>query len=860
MLDSAPTDDVTIGLTSNDTTEGTVGVSSVTFTTANWSTPQTVTVTGVDDTLDDSDTAYSILTAAATSSDGNYSGLDAADVSVTNTDNDTYNTIYVDTTSDVADGTSTSLAALLANKGADGFISLREAIAAANNTANGVGGADRIYFNIAGAGVKTIKPTSALPTISEAIFIDGTTQPGYSTSQLLIELDGSLAGSSSGLTIDSGNSTVRGLIVNRWANNGIRLGTGGGNTIVGNWIGLDSSGTADAGNVVRGIEINASSSNTIGGSTAADRNVISGNDDVGIRLVSGSNNNVIQGNYVGTNAAGTVGIANALDGIAVSGSTGNTIGGTAAGAGNVVSSNHYGITLNASNTTTIQGNLIGTNAAGTAALGNTNDAIWIFNTNGATIGGTAAGAGNVVAGSTDSGIEIGGASTGIVVQGNFVGTNLSDGILLYDAGTANNTIGGTTAGACNVVANNSGNGVFLDFNVGAGNAIQGNSIYANGSLGIELVQSGPVYGVTFNDVGDGDSGANALQNFPVLTGAFTDATGNLAVTGSFNSTANSTFRVEFFANTSGDEGQTYLGYRHVITAVNGDSAFAASFDATVVVGANVTATATNLATGNTSEFSAVRATTAALIVDTTNDVLDGNTSSVANLLAGKGADGFISLREAIIATNNTAGIHGIYLSAGTYVRSILGSGENAGVTGDLDILDDLTIFGAGASSTTVLGGTDRVFHVLGSADVAFTGLTISSGNAVDGAGIFVESGSSAIVTESNISGNTATSSGGGIANDGAVWLDQVRVTGNTANEGGGLENPGVAVISNSLFDVNTGTASGGGIQSKDGGSIVTLVNVTLSGNVTTGTGGGVERLRSAIRSCLETAGMMRLAQ
>ncbi|MBI2480128.1 MAG: hypothetical protein HYV60_16310, partial [Planctomycetia bacterium] len=178
VLDSAPNADVTIGLTSSDTTEGAVGVGSVTFTSDNWNTPQTVTVTGVDDSLDDGDIAFTIVSAAASSADGNYDGLNGADVTVTNIDNDTFNTIFVDTTSDVSDGTTTSIAALVAAKGADGKISLREAIEAANATA----GTDRIYFNIADAlvdGAHTINVLSALPSITEAVILDGSTEPDF---------------------------------------------------------------------------------------------------------------------------------------------------------------------------------------------------------------------------------------------------------------------------------------------------------------------------------------------------------------------------------------------------------------------------------------------------------------------------------------------------------------------------------------------------------------------------------------------------------------------------------------------------------------------------------------------------------
>ena len=89
VLNSQPTADVTIGLSSSDATEGTVSTGSLTFTAANWNVAQTVTVTGVDDSCRTATSAYSIVTAAATSTDPNYNGRNAADVAVTNTDNDT---------------------------------------------------------------------------------------------------------------------------------------------------------------------------------------------------------------------------------------------------------------------------------------------------------------------------------------------------------------------------------------------------------------------------------------------------------------------------------------------------------------------------------------------------------------------------------------------------------------------------------------------------------------------------------------------------------------------------------------------------------------------------------------------------
>jgi hypothetical protein len=90
VLNQQPTANVSINLSSSDTTEGTVSPGSLTFSPLNWNSPQTVTVTGVDDSVDDGSTAYSIVTAAATSADGAYNGLDPANVSASNTDNDTF--------------------------------------------------------------------------------------------------------------------------------------------------------------------------------------------------------------------------------------------------------------------------------------------------------------------------------------------------------------------------------------------------------------------------------------------------------------------------------------------------------------------------------------------------------------------------------------------------------------------------------------------------------------------------------------------------------------------------------------------------------------------------------------------------
>jgi Domain of unknown function (DUF4347)/Periplasmic copper-binding protein (NosD) len=480
--------------------------------------------------------------------------------------------------------------------------SLRQAILNANANSPAV---DLITFNIAGAGVHTITLLSPLPIVTEGVIIDGTTQPGFAGSPL-IRVDGvSAGGGASGLTFNnnSDSSVVRSLMFTRFGQSGIIIQSGADNiTIAGNWIGTDGSGSTALGNGTDGIQILGSNA-TVGGTTAADRNVISGNSTYGIELSGGKKNNVVLGNYIGVDVNGSVAIANGI-GVYVD-DPNATIGGTTAGARNVISGNKgAGVVLDTAtaDNDTVAGNYIGWNAAGTAIIGNG-----------------------------------------------------SHGILINAA--SNNTIGGTTAGAGNVIIGNLGDGIAMI--TGSGNQILGNSISANSGLGIDLNNDG----VTPNDAGDGDAGANALKNFPVLT-LVANVAGNTLFAGTYNSVANTTYRIEFFSSPAGQgdpsgfgEGKTYLGFITVTTDAAGNATFNAVLPVAVAVGDLVSATATDLSNLNTSEFAAdLAVATIPFVVDTTTDILDGDTSSISALLLNKGADGFISLREAILATNNTANV------------------------------------------------------------------------------------------------------------------------------------------------------------------------------------------------------------
>jgi len=178
------------------------------------------------------------------------------------------------------------------NTNDSGAGSLRQAIL----DANAASGLDSISFAIPGGGVKTISPTSPLPTITGAVIIDGYTQPGSNPNThatgglntlLMIELNGINAGGPSvqGLTITGGGSTVKGLVINRFSGYGIFMTTSGGNTIQGNFLGTDPTGTADLGNSGNGVSAGVgSSSNSIGGTTPGARNLISGNNANGVSM------------------------------------------------------------------------------------------------------------------------------------------------------------------------------------------------------------------------------------------------------------------------------------------------------------------------------------------------------------------------------------------------------------------------------------------------------------------------------------------------------------------------------------------------------------------------------------------------
>ena len=515
------------------------------------------------------------------------------------------------------------------NTNDSGAGSLRQAIIDANSLA----GTDTIDFNIAGGGLHTINLLSALPDITDTVILDATTQPGFAGTPI-IELRGDSAGAgASGLTTSASGSTIRGFVINGFDDLGIRLDGTGGNTIVGNYVGTDATGTLALGNGSTGIEVN-SPDNIIGGTTANDRNLVSGNAADGISFNTGADDSFVWGNYIGTDITGTASLGNGGEGVDIDSA-----------------------------------------------------AVRI------SIGGTAAGEGNVIA------------------------FNASAGVIIEDPGTANI-------------------------------AVRGNQIFSNGGIGIELngtaVPGGD--GVTANDSGDTDGGPNYLQNYPGIDNAVASG-GTVIITGHFSNQdgsrtrPNSTYSIDFFANpaaATGSEGRTYLGSISVTTNSSGDATFASlPLDFTgYAAGDRITATATMTAStggysaeiGSTSEFSASFVTTAAYSVSGTvyhdvdgdSNIAEGGTLTFSNAtvyLYQDNGNSIIDGGDTLAATTTTdgSGHYAFYgLTNGTYYvvvdsKELGATAYNGSATID-DVWAEQTYAVSGAATGAGFTGTSGALY------------------------------------------------------------------------------------------------------------------------------------------------------
>ncbi len=391
------------------------------------------------------------------------------------------------------------------------------------------------------------------------------------------------------------------------------------NKVQKNFIGTKLTGLAAMPNNA-GIQIfGGATSNTIGGTTASVRNIISGNNFGGVNISgTGTKSNTVAGNFIGTDKNGTAALPNTGAGVVLFGAAqSNIIGGPTSASRNVISGNlNQGVFLgdNGTKSNQVISNYIGINAAGTAAIPNSFSGVEIFNANANFIG--AVGKGNVISGNANYGIAISGATAlSNSVQANLIGLNAAasagignafSGFILFN-GAQKNLIGSSTTGAGNVIAFNVFSGIDVFDSTTVGNDFNANSIFSNGALGINLVGgSENGFGVTANDLKDPDTGPNQLQNYPVLTSANSGA----VIQGTLNSAPNKTYRLDFFSSPAADasgfgEGQTWIGAVNVTTDANGNASFNQDFPSTLTTGSVVTATATGTGAGasGTSEFS-----------------------------------------------------------------------------------------------------------------------------------------------------------------------------------------------------------------------------------------------------------------
>jgi parallel beta-helix repeat protein len=436
---------------------------------------------------------------------------------------DAATTFVVNGTSDAEDAKiSDSRCDTSRNKGNQ--CTLRAAIQEANDTP----GADAIHFNIGGtASIKTISPNYWLPEITGPVTIDGYTQPGASPNTsaegtnavLKVQLSGDdQGGEGIGLLVRGSRITIRGLVINRFGQEGILIYEDGpsqssDNKVKGNFLGTDASGKRNLSLGASGVWlVDGTSENTIGGATPGARNLISGN-SVGV---------TIGRNYLTHSPSGTK-VVN-----------------------NTIRDNYQGVVIDESDNNALKNNAI-----------------------------------------TD---------------------NYWSGVLISRSN--NNTIGGASADAGNLIT---GNAEYSDLGgvqvSGTGNRILSNLIYSNGELGIDLSDDYTWWGVSPNDTDDPDTGPNNLQNFPDISSAVRDSTTGLTtVTGTLNSNPSQTYTIQCFATEEGGdpsghgEGKVLLETTTATTDANGDGSFTCASHVPAV-GDEVSATATNTATGDTSEFS-----------------------------------------------------------------------------------------------------------------------------------------------------------------------------------------------------------------------------------------------------------------
>ncbi len=692
----------------------------------------------------------------------------------------------------------------------DADCSLREAITAANANA----GADIIEFNITPADgtAYTITPLSELPTITEQVKIDGTTQSGSSCSgrSLKIEIDGT--NETYGLQTTANNFELYGVaITGTGGQHGLRVLNASNPTVNCSNFGTDVTGTIADGNNQDGIALENVTGGTIGSTTLANRNIIGANGQAGIELVDGTNGVDVIGNYVGTNFTGTVAIGNTF-GVAIWGATGNTIGGTAAGERNIISGNtSIGVDIDDDNdpdpstNNSIEGNYIGTQPDGTTALANTNVGVslqggatgnTIGGTTGVTLDGACTGACNVISGNGGTGVYINGANvTTNTVQGNFIGTdvngtadlgNSSVGIQLNSG--SSNTIGGTATGARNII---SGNSSGIGISGSNSNNILGNYIGTDttGSVDMGNDFSGIFLegGSASNTIGGTTASARNIISGNGQNGISSDGQGNPAGTGNVIQGN----YIGLAADGLADLGNTQAGI--------------ALFDIDGATIGGTTAGARNVVSGNTQSGIIIQIVSSAAV----------NNNQVLGNYVGSDYTGTVGVGN---------GNYGIAITSGTGTGNIIGSTTS----GARNVVINNGQYGIGVDGAVTVQGNYIGIKADGSGP-------LGNGTSSSNYGSVAVNGSGAIVGGNSLAARNymAGALGGGISISGSTPF-------------GGSQTSNVTVQGNCIgtnlnCEVESGYGNGGvGISAfADITNVLIGGSTTGAGNIVAGNGAGI---------------------
>ncbi len=431
-----------------------------------------------------------------------------------------------------------------------------------------------------------------------------------------------------------------------------RLGHRESNIVDGDYIGTDLSGTMALAYVQDGVDIyGGPSSNTVGGTTVGARDVISGNASVGVYINgSGTSGNVVEGDFIGTSAAGTAAVPNAINGLdIVSGATSNTVGGTTAAARDVISGNTFnGVVLAFSGTSynLVEGDYIGTDLTGARALANGQDGV------------------DLIGGATSN--IVGGVTTGTL---DVISGNVGNGVLITDPGTAYNNVEGDDIGTdlTGTIAVPNTTGVLIQ-NTASSNIVGGplavyrNIISGNSQSGVVVTDPGTIGNmVRYNVVGTDVTGEHPVSN---------RADGVIVENG-----ASDTYVYNDLISANGNDGvliigtstnTNYLEYNSIgldatgLKAVKEAGESYSNLTGVVIDGANNTMVESNFISGNnTGVYVGAGATTNWISDDDIGTGVDGVTN-VGNLVNGVVLDGVSGnvIDYDVLVYNGNVGIQG----------------------------------------------------------------------------------------------------------------------------------------------------------------------------------------------------------